>query len=162
MLVWWLALNITDKMLTSIRTVLTITKKSVSIKVLLPPRDYTDSYYSQSKFGEDWLGGAMRRLLLTCQHPSIPQLSAVPCSSWPGRLSVAMTGEGRRRWIRGMTKISPALTPLWVARHCHAARERVITVTFSHFKAHRQVWFHKSDTHYRSPVPSLLHGPKDW
>lgn len=85
---------------------------------------------------EDWVG-----LLLTCQHPSTPQLSAVPCSSWPGCLSAALTGEGGRRWIRGMTKISPALTPLWVARHCHAASERAITVTFSHFKAHKQVLY---------------------
>lgn len=85
---------------------------------------------------EDWVG-----LLLTCQHPSTPQLSAVPCSSWPGCLSAALTGEGGRRWIRGMTKISPALTPLWVARRCHAASECATTVTFSHFKAHKQMLY---------------------
>lgn len=85
-----------------------------------------------------------------CQHPSMPQLCSVPCSRWSGCLSAPVTGEGGWRWIRGMTKISPTLTPLWVARHCHTFRDCVITVTFGHFKAHRQVWFHKACAHYWS------------
>lgn len=62
--------------------------------------------------------------LLTCQLPSITQLSALPCSSWPGCLSVAVT-VGGRWWIRAMTKISPALTPLFVGQRRQAARSQL-------------------------------------
>lgn len=72
---------------------------------------------------------------------------AVPYSSWPGRLSMTLTGEWGWRWIRPMTKISPALTPLWVAEDCHTLRACVITVTFNPIKAHRQVWLGKVGTY---------------
>lgn len=106
----------------------------------------------QCRFGRNWQKWRSEKgLLLTCQQPSMPQLSTVPCSSWPGCLLVAVTGEGGWRWIRGMTKISPALTPL--CQVCHAAKERVITVTFSHFKF--QVWFCKAGAHYWCTGPAF-------
>lgn len=62
-----------------------------------------------------WLTGSvcwgMREFLLACQHPFTPQLSALPCSSWPSCLSAAVTG-GRGRWIRATMKVSTVLTPL--------------------------------------------------
>lgn len=54
----------------------------------LPSRVWSDDFHmdcaaaccSQGQFAG---GGG---LLSTCQHPSTPQLSALPCSSWPGCL----------------------------------------------------------------------------
>lgn len=70
-------------------------------------------------------------------------------------------GKGGWRWIRGMTKICLGLTPFWFAGHCHTVRERVITVTFSHFKALRQVWFLKAVAHYWSRGPDFIQGFKN-
>jgi len=117
-------------------------KSSSSLVVFFPSLpDQAHSCYSQS-ICEDWLVGAWG-LFLTCQHPSIPQLSAVPFSSWPGRLSLSVMGEGWWRWIRGVTKISLVLTTVWFGGHCHTMRVSVITAIFLHFKAFRQVWFRK-------------------
>lgn len=83
------------------------------------------------------------------QYPAAAGLAASQCL-WQGK--------GGWRWIRGMTKICLALTPFWVAGYCHTAREHAITVTFSHFKALRQVWFLKAVAHYWSTGPDFIQG----
>lgn len=73
-----------------------------------------------------------------------PRHSFLHCPVAVGLAASPWLTGGGRWWIRGRTKISPALTSLWVAGCCQAVR------------AHRQVVFHKADAHYWFPGPRFI------